>query len=194
MQKRTSYIVTDIEADGPDPGINSMLSIASVAKSETGDDQGEFSVNIIPLEEGVQDPATMLWWMEQPTAWADATNNPQPPGIAIGSWAKWVRSLPGTPVFVAHPLSFDGSWVDWYLQRFLEVRLFDRAGRPGFTRGAGIDIPSLVMAQKGWDYYHCSRNHYPDEWLGGHAHNHCAIDDARGYAHLLALIVKNEII
>jgi inhibitor of KinA sporulation pathway (predicted exonuclease) len=35
--------------------------------------------------------------------------------------------------------------------------------------------------------------HYPAEWLGGHDHSHRAIDDARGYAHLLTLLLNGRI-
>ena len=57
-----SYVVTDIEADGPDPGRHSMPSFGSVAVDRDGRSLGEFTVNLRPLPDGVQDPGTMAWW------------------------------------------------------------------------------------------------------------------------------------
>lgn len=86
-------------------------------------------------------------------------------------------------MFVAHPLSFDGSYVAWYLDQFGNCPLYDRPREPGLTTG-GIDLPSLVMGVTRWPFGDCGRQNYPDEWLGGHAHSHRAIDDALGYAAL----------
>ncbi|WP_411033869.1 DNA polymerase III subunit epsilon [Shinella sp. BYT-45] len=193
MKQGLSFIVTDIEADGPDPGRHSMLSLASVAQSESGEDQGEFTVNLKPLPEAVQDADTMRWWRTHPSAWHEATRDQLRPEAAIHAWADWVAKRPGTPVFAAHPLSFDGAWVDWYLQKFTGRRLFYRPRVPGLTYGAGVDIPSLIMAKTGWGYQHCNRQNYPAAWFGGHDHSHRAIDDARGYAHLLRLILCGNV-
>ncbi|RJG40883.1 DNA polymerase III subunit epsilon [Mesorhizobium sp. DCY119] len=189
----TSFIITDIEADGPDPGRHSMLSLASVARGEDGRDHGEFAINLKPLQDANQDPGTMRWWRMHPLAWEETTRDQTEPEMAMRAWVDWVRSLPGTPVFAAHPLSFDGPWVDWYLQKFVGYRLFFRARDPGVCYGAGVDIPSLLMGFMGWEYQHCSRDHYPATWLGGHHHSHCALDDARGYAHLLTLLLSRAL-
>lgn len=190
MKQPILFIVTDIESDGPDPGQYSMLSLASVARDEAGQDQGEFAINLRPLQGTPSDPGTMRWWQTHPLAWQEITNDQQEPETAIRSWVDWVQSLPGTPVFAAHPLSFDGAWVDWYLQKFVGRRLFYRPRDPGLCYGAGVDIPSLVMAATGWEYRHCNRDYYPATWLGGHLHSHRPLDDARGYAHLLTLALS----
>lgn len=90
-------------------------------------------------------------------------------------------------------LSFDGAWIDWYLQKSTNCRLFYRPRDPGLSYGAGVDIPSLVMAKTGWGYQRCNRDNYPATWLGGHEHNHRELDDARGYAHLLTLALTGNI-
>jgi hypothetical protein len=94
-----------------------------------------------------------------------------------------VRSLPGPAVFVGQPVLFDGGWVAWYLWRFAGIRLFHgpRSGQPLFD-GGGVDLASLAMGATGRSYAECARSAWPEEWLGGHAHTHCALDDALGYA------------
>lgn len=52
-----------------------MLSRASVARSESSEDQGEFAINLKPLPETVQDAGTMRWWQMHPLAWQESTRN-----------------------------------------------------------------------------------------------------------------------
>jgi len=181
---QTTYGVTDIEANGPIPGVHSMISFASAAVGEDGSDRGHFTVNLRPLDDATTDPHTMAWWKTQPEAWAEATRDPQDPKEAMASFVTWVRSLPGPAVFVAHPLAFDGGFIAWYLHRFIDVPLYDLPYRKGLTIG-GLDLPSLVMGVYGRDFQQCNRRHYPEHWFGGHVHSHKALDDALGYAALL---------
>lgn len=190
-----SYVVTDIETDGPAPGHNSMLSFASVIVDQLGQLSDEFAVCLEPLDGAEPDPGTLSWLKGQPEAWADATRDPKPADIAIQDYVQWIRDLPTQAVFVAHPLAFDGFWIDWYLRRFAELRL--ACGPYGGERlffGAGIDLPSLIMGVSGWDYAKCRRDCYPDAWFGGHQHTHRAIDDARGYAHVLSQALRGKVI
>lgn len=184
------YVVTDIETDGPEPGKNSMLSFASVAVSQTGEFFSTFEASLAPLVGAVADPGTLSWLQSQPGAWADATRDPRPPEAVMADYVDWLRALPTQAVFVAHSVSFDGFWIDWYLRRFAGRRLAcgPYGGERLFLAG-GLDLPTLVMGTKGWRYGHCRRECYPADWFGDHAHNHRAIDDALGYAHFLVLLL-----
>ena len=186
-----TYVVTDIEADGPFPGGHSMLSFASAAVGEDGTDRGHFTVNLRPLEGATPHPRTMEWWRTQPEGWAEATRDPQEPEEAMSSFVEWVRSLPGAAVFVAHPVAFDGGWIAWYLRRFTGVPLYDHPSEKGLMIG-GLDLPSLVMGRYGWEFQPSNRRHYPEEWLGGYVHSHKALDDALGYAALLKRLLARE--
>ncbi|MET1006728.1 MAG: hypothetical protein ABWX96_14355 [Propionibacteriaceae bacterium] len=185
MSRRlTSYLVTDIEANGLVPGRHSMISIASVAIDQDGRELDRFEINLEPVEGTSSDPETMAWWDTQPDAWREATIDPVRPGVAVKRFIAWGQNLPGDRIFVAHPLSFDGEYVGWYLDRFAGMPLYDQPRQPGLTV-AGVDLPSLVMGVKGWERQDCGRHNYPEDWLGGHVHSHRAIDDALGYASLL---------
>ncbi len=186
------YVVTDIETDGPEPGRHSMLSFASVAVDESGEIMGQFEACLQPLPGATSDPGTLEWLQSQPAVWADATREPKPPGDVMQAYAQWVHGLSKPAAFVAHPLAFDGFWIDWYLRRFLGQRLLHGPyGGEKLFAGAGIDLPTLVMGVMGWDYSRCRREHYPEEWLGGHIHTHRAIDDSLGYAHLLKAMLRH---
>jgi len=178
------YVFVDIEVDGPDPGENSMRSLAAVARSTAGAELGEFERNLRPLVGAEPEPRTLQWWQSQPGLWAAMTRGAEPPDQVMRGFADWVQALPGDAVFAAHPLVFDGLWLDWYLRRFTGTRLFGGPfpGRSLFV-GAGIDIPSFVQAALGMEYFR-ERPDYPAELLDGVPHTHRALDDARGHAAL----------
>ena len=173
MTDKCIYLFTDIEADGPLPGKNSMISLASVARGDEGEEFGEFEANLSPLSGASQCPETMAWWKTQPEAWEYSITNPQDPVQVMQDFAVWIEQLPGTPVLAAHPVRFDFMWVTWYLQHFV--------GR-AVLQGPALDIETYAMATLDWGILDSNRRNWPEEWLGGFAHNHKAIDDAKGYA------------
>jgi hypothetical protein len=192
MTDPTLYLVTDIEADGPDPGRHSMLSIGCVATDAVAV-RAEFSVTLLPLPGAEADPGTMAWWATEPEAWAAATRDAVPAAEAMARFAGFLRALPAAPVFAACPLGFDGPWMDWYLRRFLGRRLRPAPREAeGLFRGAGLDIGSLAMGVLGLSHADAERKPYPAAWLGGHDHNHDALSDARGYASLLRELLRRR--
>ncbi len=189
--ERICYVVTDIETDGPQPGAHSMRSFASVAVDQDGKVFDQFEASLAELDGASPNPPTLAWLKSEPGVWEDLNRDPRPPAEVMQRYADWVRALPAEPVFTSHPLVFDGYWMDWYMRTFLGLRM-DRGpyGGERLFFGAGLDLPSLVMGVTGWDYAHCLRQNYPDEWFGGHPHSHRAIDDALGYASILIEMLR----
>lgn len=181
MKDKYIFLFTDIEADGPVPGLNSMLSFASVACDENGEELGEFEANLETLPGASQYPATMSWWKTEPAAWNYSTKNPQDPAIIIPLYVEWFQSFKGIPILAAHPLEFDGMWMRWYIFKFTGQRI---------PTEAGLDLRSFISGKLRKPLHECGRDSWPEEWLGGHAHDHTAISDARGYAHAY-FMVKN---
>lgn len=186
----TIYVVTDIEVNGPTPGEHSMLAFASVALDAAGNEIDSFEAVLQTLPEAGEDAITMTWFKGFPEAWAAATTNPEPPAAVMARYAAWLRSLPGRPIFAAHPLAFDGAWIDYYLRRFLGTRLLKGpwAGERLFYT-AGLCIQAFAAGRTGWDFAACRTEDYPPEWLGHVPHSHISIDDARGYANLLRTLL-----
>lgn len=183
------YVVTDCEFDGPVPGANSMLSFGSVAMSSSGDVLGEYEVVLEPLQGAERDAGTMAFWRKHPKAWEAATSDPEPTAAGIGRFVDWVRSLDGDPIFAAHPVALDGLWIDFYLRRFIGRQLFEGPWViDRIFRHPPLCIMSMVAGRTGRGQWECDVDRYPPEWLGSIEHTHRAIDDARGYAHLLKLI------
>ncbi len=186
-----TYVITDIEADGPVPGDNSMLSFASVAVSSEGDEVSAFEAVLAPLEWANPDADTMKWFATQPEAYAAATADPRPAGAVMSAFVEWVSALPDRPVFAAHPIAFDGIWIDYYLRQFTDKRLTQgpRDANPLFY-ASGICIRTIASIRLGWPIWDCHPSNYPPEWLGNHDHTHRAIDDARGYGRLLVTLLR----
>ncbi len=187
------YVITDVETDGPDPGRHSMISLGAVACDAQGARLGQLALNLHPVPGHAADEGTMAWWASEPAAWAATLPGRLAPGEAIARYIAWVRGLGGTPVFAAYPLIFDGAWMDWYLRRYAAIRLL-RAPRSedSLFRGGGLDLASFALGRSGLDYNTLTAKAFPQAWLGGHPHSHIALDDAEGYAHLLAGLLRGE--
>ena len=69
LSSEECYVSIDIEADGPVPGLNSMLSLGAAAFTSDGALAQTFSANLEPLPEAYEDERTMRWWASQPAAW-----------------------------------------------------------------------------------------------------------------------------
>ncbi|WP_089295619.1 hypothetical protein [Actinoplanes regularis] len=183
------YVVTDIETDGPWPGANSMRSFASVAVTAEGEEVGVFEAVLEPLAGAAPNPATYAWFQTQPEAWAAATADPRPVPQVMADFTAWVRSLPGPRMFAASPLAFDGGWIDFYLRRFTRYGLVQGPYETDVLfDGPGLCLRSYAAAVTGRPVAEVSPETLPAGWLGDVPHTHRAIDDARGYAHLLGVL------
>lgn len=184
-----TYVVTDIEVDGPWPGPNSMRSFASVAVTGGGVEQGVFEAVLEPLPGAAPNPDTYAWFQTQPEAWAAATTNPCPIDEVMSRFVAWVRDLPGPRMFAASPIAFDGGWIDYYLRRFTRYGLVQGPYEAdSLFDGPGLCLRSYAAAITGRPVADVSPQTLPPEWFGNIAHTHRAIDDARGYAHLLGVL------
>jgi len=85
-------------------------------------------------------------------------------------YVAWLEKLPGKPVFVGYPASYDFMFVYWYLIRF--------AGKSPFSFSA-LDIKSYAMAILGTTYKDASKRKMPKDWFVSlPKHRHVALDDA----------------
>jgi DNA polymerase III alpha subunit (gram-positive type) len=163
------YVSTDIETDGPIPGPNSMISLASAAYLKDKTLVGTFTINLKPMAEGKSDLKTMEWWKSQPAAWQVTQVNPQDPLKAMQDYLTWLKSLPGSLVFVAYPAGFDFLFVYWYLIRF--------TGESPFSYSA-LDIRTYAMAMLKTEYSKATKRSMPKRWMDPIQHSHVALDDA----------------
>lgn len=178
------YVSTDIEADGPIPGPFSMLSLGAVALPADGSELASFSANLECLPGAGQNPTTMAWWQRFPDAWAACRADPEPPEVVMPRFVTWVEALPGTPVFVGHPATWDFAFVYWYMIRF--------CGRSPFGHSA-LDMKTLAMALLRLPFRDCSKRNFPKAWRSkAHTHTHVALDDAREQGQIFAAMLRQR--
>ncbi len=170
MKNKDEIIVsTDIETNGPIPGVYSMLSLGSAAFTKNKELISTFEANFNLLPDAIEDPDTMRWWSTQQEAWDEHRKNTQDPKIIMENYVNWLGSLPGKPVFVAYPAGFDFLFVYWYLIKF--------TGKSPFSFSA-LDIKSYASALLKCNYRDAVKRNMPGTWFDDLPHTHKALDDA----------------
>jgi hypothetical protein len=164
------YVSTDIEADGPIPGPHSMLSLASAAYSAGKTLLGTYTANLDTLPGAGPHPSTVEWWKQFPQAWENCRKDTRAPETVMREYLGWLGGLPGRPVFVGWPASWDFMWIYWYLVRFTGERPF---------RENALDIRSYAMGMRKSEFRLTTRTYMPKRWFDeGLPHTHVALDDA----------------
>ena len=183
--KTITYVSVDVEADGPVPGIYSMLSIGAAAfhlGSKTP--IATFEANLLPLPGATTHPDTMAWWQTQPDAWAHVCKDQQDPEAAMRKFRAWLERLPGNRVIAGFPVTFDFAHINWYLTKF--------TGYPTPLGFSGLDIKTLAAAKLGIPYQNATKRNMPKRWFKGcPRHTHKALDDAIGQGILLLNILED---
>jgi len=168
-EKGELYVSTDIESDGPIPGVYSMLSLGSAAFTADKQIVSTFSANLETLPGAIEDPETMEWWGKQPKAWEECHKNLKSPAIAMKEYSAWLKSLPGKPVFVAYPAAFDFTYIYWYLIKF--------TGECPFSFVA-CDIKTYAFAMLKKPFHSIYKSTMPKHWFDECKKSHVALDDA----------------
>ncbi|MBK9384016.1 MAG: 3'-5' exoribonuclease [Planctomycetes bacterium] len=169
MARSETYVSVDIEADGPVPGLHSLLSIGAAAYRASGRLLGTFAVNLEPLPGATAHPRTVAWWQEQPEAWAACREDLVAPELAMARFAAWVAELPGRAIFVGYPASFDFAFVSYYFERFGHGAPFGHAA---------LCVQSFAMALGRSSFDRARRMCLPERWRSSRPHTHRALDDA----------------
>lgn len=183
------YFSADVETDGPIPGPFSMLSFALVCAGRFDGKRFErpasyddvFEVNLKPISEEFQEEALQVNGINRSallTAGAD-------PSVAMAKAARWVqeRSLGGSPVLVAYPLSFDWAWLYWYFTRF--------TGESPFSHSRCFDIKTAVAVKTQRPISSSGRTSLPARYQSNRPHTHRASDDAIEQAEIFANVFED---
>lgn len=178
------YFSIDMEADGPCPGLNSMLSLGAVAMSEQSGVLGEFYMNLQLLPEAQPHALTQAnFWDKFPHMYEITRQDPQPPEVVMDAFRSWIRSWGGTPVAVAFPAGFDFSWLWYYLNRF--------GGDCPFSHSC-IDMKTLAWCVMGGNYRHATKRRWPSHWFHPTIkHNHHALQDAQEQGHTFRAMLQD---
>lgn len=169
MAQHEIYVSTDIEADGPIPGEYSMLSFGSAAFTAEGVLLSTYTANLELLSGAAVDENTKQFWKENREAYNVTRIATREPWDVMPEYVKWLKRLPGRPIFVGYPAGFDFTFIYYYLMRFAGESPF------GF---ACLDIKTYAMAVLGWRFTETAKRDMPRSWFSGEPHTHVALDDA----------------
>lgn len=158
-----SYIMVDIEADGPIPGDYSMVALGAVVVREGLEDT--FYGRLAPISDA---------WVPEALAVSGFTREEtldfDDPTEVMTAFAEWIRSISqGRPLFVSDNNGFDWSFTNWYFHHF--------TGRNPF----GFSSTNLGSLYKGLvqDTFQTFKH------LRRTKHTHHPVDDAKGNAEAL---------
>lgn len=168
-----SLFVVDVEADGPAPGLYSMVSLGAVKFGLHNDPDHGFIAQFRPIS---------LTWRADALAVSgysreDCLAFPEPEH-GMCAFQHWVlqRNGRGRPTFVSDNPAFDWQFVNYYFHRF------------GFSNPFGFSARRIgdFYAGLGGDFYR------KQDWkkLRRTKHTHNPLDDARGNAEALEAILR----
>ena len=118
--KKNAYLSVDIEADGPSPYKNSMLSFGATLLTKDKKILSKWEWNLRPLEGHEADPKTMKeFWQknaENKQAYKYCTTNPLDPIKVFQKFAcileEWQKEY--KIVTVMWPSAYDWQWLNYY--------------------------------------------------------------------------------
>lgn len=155
-----SFIVIDVEADGPIPAEYSMVCFGAVLFDEALDKS--FYGQLCPITDRFVPEALAVsgFSREQDLTFED-------PKAVMDKFAAWLEhNSKGRPVFVSDYVAFDWQFINYYFHRCLGQNPFDFSRRRIGDLYAGL-VKDAYKASE-WKKYRVTR------------HTHNPVDDARG--------------
>lgn len=165
-----SYIMVDIESDGPIPGDYSMICFGAVVVR--GDLKEEFYARLRPVSEK---------WITEALAVSGFTREEclgfQSPAEAMAEFATWLTNTSnGKPMFISDNNGFDWQFINWYFHHFLQKNPF------GFSSTNLGSLYKGVVRDVHQNFKHLRRT----------GHTHHPVDDARGNAEAFMEFAKTS--
>ena len=160
-----SYVVVDVESDGPIPAEFSMVCFGAVVFDDRLD--RTFYGRTRPISDRLVPEALAVsgFSREEHMAFED-------PKVVMENFAAWLdQNSKGRPIFVSDNLAFDWQFINYYLHRFLGRNPFGFSGRRIGDLYAGL-VKDASKATE-WKKYRVT------------AHTHNPVDDAKGNAEAL---------
>lgn len=158
-----SYIMVDIEADGPIPGDYSMVSFGAVVV-EPGLAR-TFYGRLRPISDAwVADALKVSGFSREETLQFDE------PKAVMRQFADWLKAnCKGRPKFIADNNGFDWQFINWYFHHFLGENPF---GHSSSNLGS---LYKGMVKDTAKNFKHLRKT----------AHTHHPVDDAKGNAEAL---------
>lgn len=112
------YVMVDVEADGPAPGLFSMIALGAIIVEPSLDRTFHGKLRPVSDQWVPQALAVSSLSREETLAFDD-------PGAVMHAFAAWLSAnIEGRPMFVSDNNGFDWQFVNWYFWRFTEGNPF----------------------------------------------------------------------
>lgn len=152
-----TYIMVDVEADGPIPGEYSMIALGAVVVEPPP--QRTFYEALFPIS---------TQWIPEALAVSGVTREEtlkgMPPKIAMLNFRAWLSSVTDKPMFISDNNGFDFAFVNWYFWTYLQANPFGHS-----STNLGSLYKGLVQNLKR-NFKHLRKT----------KHTHNPVDDAMG--------------
>ena len=163
-----SYVMVDIEADGPSPGDYSMVCFGAII----------LEPSLSRTFYGKMRPVSKKWEQEALKVSGfsrEETLGFDSPMAVMESFDKWLaENVKGRPIFISDNNGFDWQFINWYFYHFL--------GRNPFGHSS-MNLGSLykgLVRDTSKNFKHLRRT----------KHTHHPVDDARGNAEAFLELIK----
>lgn len=164
-----SYIMVDIESDGPIPGDYSMICFGAVLVDEKLD--RTFYGKLKPISEQFDPKALSISGFSR-----EETLEFEDPKTVMTNFKTWIQeNSKGRPVFISDNNGFDWMFICWYFHHFIGENPFGYSSRRLADLYCGLEKDTFAK----WKH------------LRKTVHTHNPVDDAMGNAEVLVLM-KNE--
>jgi hypothetical protein len=166
-----SYIVVDVESDGPIIGKNSMVCFGAVLVDREHKLNTTCYGRTAPISEHYIPSALAIsgFTREEHESFPD-------PIHALEIFRDWIKEVSkGTPILISDNNGYDASWINWYFHTYLGSNPFGWSSRR---------IGDMFA---GWmnDPYYRWKKHRKSP------HNHDPVSDAKGNAEALIWLQKD---
>lgn len=174
------YIIVDVEADGPCPGLFSMVCFGAVLVDSAANKANSwrtFYGQVKPLE-GAK-------WRQEAleVSGFNRTDHEKfdDPTIVMAEFYTWLMNCAHTSklVFVSDNLAFDWQFINYYFHKFLGTNPFGHSGRRIGDLYCGLKANLSANAEWKRKYRRTRHTHNP-------------VDDAIGNAEALITILENN--
>ncbi|HNF55301.1 MAG TPA: 3'-5' exoribonuclease [Leptospiraceae bacterium] len=163
-----SYIMVDVEADGPIPGEYSMISFGAVLVDSTLDKT--FYGKIKPISNQFIPDALAVSNVTR-----EETLSYSEPIIVMKEFSDWIKkNTKGQPMFISDNNGFDWMFIAYYFHRFYGSNPF---GHSSTNLGS---LYKGIVKDTFQNFKHLRKT----------KHTHNPVDDAKGNAEALLTIVK----
>jgi DNA polymerase III epsilon subunit-like protein len=165
-----SYVMVDVEADGPAPGLYSMVSFGAVLVRD-GLDQ-TFYGQLRPISEA---------WLPDALAVSGHSRAEHEqfadPATVMAAFARWIADHGGKrPIFISDNNGFDWSFINYYFHRFHSRNPFGHSSQNLGSLYKGVVKDTFA------NFKHLRKTR----------HTHHPVDDARGNAEALLAIQREH--